>query len=226
MQPNPPKPERSASQAARQLRGVEDPWSPAVWLVLALVIEQASHGYEISQRYQRRFGSFVSMSVPRVYAALDRLRDTGLIEPIALKPTQASRKRQLMRRSYRATEAGAEAYRYWVAERMKDDSQRPQLLGRIASAGLFGIDGVLDVVDRFQGECMEELRALGPASERSESGGASLEELTERLVVDQKRRELRARIDWAAHARQVLKARKRAPAAKTGGQAQDTAERI
>ncbi len=74
MQPNPPKRKSSASQAARQLRGVEDPWSPAVWLVLALVIEQSSHGYEISQRYQRRFGSFVSMSVPRVYAALDRLR--------------------------------------------------------------------------------------------------------------------------------------------------------
>jgi DNA-binding PadR family transcriptional regulator len=223
------RPERanSASQAARQLRPVDDQRSPAVWLVLALVIEQASHGYEISQRYQRRFGAFLSMSVPRVYAALDRLRDTELIEPVALEPGQATRKQELMRRTYRATNAGVEAYRDWVAERMKDDSQRPQLLGRIASAGLFGIDDALNVIDRYQLECMEELTALGRASEPLESGSSSL---AESLVLDQTRRELRARIDWAAHARQVLDARKRAagadpldPAADASGPIEGTA---
>lgn len=226
MQPNRLERASSASQAARQLRAVDDPRSPAVWLVLALVIEQPSHGYELSQRYQRRFGAFLSMSVPRVYAALDRLRETGLIEPVALKQTQATRKQHLMRRTYRATKAGVEAYRDWVAERMKDDSQRPQLLGRIASAGLFGIDDVLNVIDRYQRECMEELTALGRASERLESGRSSLEELTESLVLDQTRRELAARIDWAAHARQVLEARKHAGGAETLDRGADASEPI
>jgi DNA-binding PadR family transcriptional regulator len=215
MPPSRRDPADSASHAARQLRGVEDPRSPASWLVLALVIEQPSHGYELSQRYQQRFGAFLSMSVPRLYAALDRLRETGLIEPVVLKPAQATRKQHLMRRTYRATDAGVQAYRDWVAERMNDDPERPQMLARIASAGLSGAAAVADVIDRYQRECMAELRALEPAGEHLESGTSSLEELTESLVVDQRRRELRARIDWATHARQVLKARKRAGSTKS-----------
>jgi DNA-binding PadR family transcriptional regulator len=210
-QPNRVDRKSPTSLAQRQLpsRGAEDQRSPSAWLVLALVIEQPSHGYEISQRYERRFGSLQPMSVPRVYAALDRLRDAKMIEQIALKPAKPAGKQHLMRRSYRATSAGTQAYHAWVAERMRDDPQRPRLLGRIATAGLIGIDDVLDVVDRYQRECMEELRALPTDSERLETGRSSLEELTEYLVNDQLRRELRARHDWAVHARGILEAHKR-----------------
>lgn len=201
------QPHGSARLARRKARatGTEDLISSAAWLVLALLIEQASHGYEISQRYQRRFGSFMPLSVPRVYGALDRLREAGMIEPVATRAKSAS-KQERMRRSFRATKEGAEAYRRWLGEQMRDDPRRPQLLGRIVSAGVLGIDALLDVIDRYQRECMQELAALPGASERLESGRASLEELTESLVVDQQRRELRARNDWAAHARQVLEA--------------------
>jgi DNA-binding PadR family transcriptional regulator len=217
-QPNRLEGEHAGSLAAgaAPARGVEDARSPAAWLVLALIIEQPSHGYEISQRYQRRFGSFLPMSVPRVYGALDRLRDTKMIEPIRLKPVRPAGKQHLMRRSYRATEAGVQAYQRWVAERMRDDSQRPRLLGRIASSGLLGIDALLDVIDRYQRECMEELRALPTGSEQSDTGHSSLAELTESLVIDQQRRELAARIDWAVHARKALEAHKQSAAAEAG----------
>lgn len=207
MPPNRPERQRSAPQAARQPRGTgaEDVLLPSAWLVLALLIEQPSHGYEISQRYQRRFGSFVPLSVPRVYGALDRLREAGMIEPLATRAKSAS-KQARMRRSFRPTKAGAEAYRRWLVEQMRDDPRRPQLLGRIVSAGLLGIDALLDVIDRYQRDSMQELAALPAASDRLESGRAGLEELTESLIVDQQRRELRARNDWAAHARQVLEA--------------------
>src|ERR1700737_4491774 len=132
MQPNRPEREGSASLTARQPRatGAEDLISPAAWWVLALLIEQPSHGYEISQRYQRRFGSFMPLSVPRVYGALDRLRDAGMIEPVATRPKSAS-KQQRMRRSYRPTDEGAEAYRRWLGEKMRDDPGSPPLLGRM-----------------------------------------------------------------------------------------------
>jgi DNA-binding PadR family transcriptional regulator len=199
--------EKSTPLAQRARAGpAEDPRSSGVWLVLALVIEQPSHGYEISQRYERRFGSFHSMSVPRVYAALDRLRDGRMIEPIALKPVKPAGRQHLMRRSYRATDTGVQAYRQWVAEEMRDDPRRPALLARIASVGVLGIDAVLDVIDCYQRECMEELRALATDSEPLEAGRSSLEELTESLVIDQQRRELRARHDWAVYAREILEA--------------------
>jgi DNA-binding PadR family transcriptional regulator len=217
MPPSKPDSQRSlAAQAARE-RLAEDARSPAAWLVLALLIEQPSHGYEISQRYRQRFGSLQPMSVPRVYAALDRFRDMGMIEPVTLKPADPSGKQHLMRRSYRATRAGARAYRRWVAERMRDDPQRSQLLSRIASTGILGIDALLEVIDRYQRECMEELTALPTLSEPLQTGSASLEELAEALVFDQQRRELRAHSDWAAHARELLEAHKQASTRAEGG---------
>jgi DNA-binding PadR family transcriptional regulator len=221
-QPDPLEHEEPVSLSERhaRARGAEDQPSPSVWLVLALVIEQPSHGYELNRRYQSRFGSLLPMSVPRVYGALDRLRETGMVEPI--KATKSAPRQHLMRRSYRATEAGMEAYRHWVAERMRDDPQRLALLGRITSAGLLGIDGLIDVVDRYQRECMEELRALPPDREQLESGRSSLEELTQSLVIDQQRRELRARNDWAAHARLVLEAHKQSAAEEAVERAEGT----
>ncbi len=200
-------------------RAAEDPRSPAAWLVLALVIEQPSHGYEINQRYERRFGSFLSMSVPRVYAALDRLREAGMIEPVDLQPAGPPRKQHRMRRSYRATQPGVQAYRRWVAERMRDDPERPQLLGRIASVGLLGIDAVLEVIDRYEHECMRQLQALPVDSVGLESGRSSLEDLTESLVIDQQRRELRAAHDWVVHARRVLEAHKQRASRRRAGEA-------
>ena len=195
------KSDSAVSLAARRgLAGADEARTPATWLVLALLIEQPSHGYEISRRYRDRFGSLLPMSVPRVYAALDRLRDEGMIEQTSLKSADASR-REHMRRSYRATRAGVRAYRDWVAERMSDDPQRPQVLGRIATAGLVGIDAVIDVIDRYDSECMEQLRALGTANARVDSASASIEELTEELMREQRRRELAARRDWAVYAR-------------------------
>jgi len=216
-QPDRAEREGPAPLSARQPRatGGEDRLSVPVLLVLALLIEQPSHGYEISQRYRRRFGSFMPMSVPRVYGALDRLRDAGMIEPIAQRGAKSASRQQRMRRSYRPTDDGAKAYRRWLGEQMRDDPRRPQLLDRIVSAGLLGIDALLDVIDRYQHECMEELRALPATAERLESGRASLEELTESLVLDQQRRELRARNDWAAHARQVLEAHAQATDAQS-----------
>src|SRR6266851_1558719 len=111
MQPNRPERQASASLAARQPRatGAEDLISPAAWLVLALVIEQPSHGYELSQRYQRRFSSFMPLSAPRVYGALDRLREAGMIESIAPRRSKSASKQERMRRSYRSTDKGVQA---------------------------------------------------------------------------------------------------------------------
>jgi DNA-binding PadR family transcriptional regulator len=223
MQANRPERSKSASAARRAgAQATEDLGPASAWLVLALLIEQPSHGYELSQRYKRRFGELLPMSVPRVYGALERLRETGLIEPVAPRRGRSASKQELMRRSYRATSEGTRAYRRWLAERMQDDPQRPELLARIVSAGLLNIDAVLEVIDHYQRECIEELRALPAHGERLETGGASLEEVTRALVVDQRRRELAARNDWATYARQALQAHA-AAASKRGSQPEEAA---
>jgi DNA-binding PadR family transcriptional regulator len=190
-------------------RASEESRSPVGWLVLGLLLEQPSHGYELSQRYDERFGSFAAMSVPRVYAALDRLRDNGMIEPVALDTEQPVPKQHLMRRSYRVTAAGVQAYRAWVAERMREDPQRPQLLARIASAGSLGLDGVLDVIDRYERACLEELQALPAEAHRTDDEELTAEQLAEILIADQQRRELNARREWAGNARTLVLAQLR-----------------
>jgi DNA-binding PadR family transcriptional regulator len=197
-----------------RVRSGDDARSPVGWLVLALLIEQPSHGYEVSQRYDERFRSFAPLSVPRIYAALDRLRDAEMIEPVVLDNDRPQRKQHLMRRSYRATAAGENAYRSWVSERMRDDPQRPQLLARIAASGGLGLDGVLDVIDRYERACIEELQTLPTDSSELELGDCSLEEVTTFLVADQQRRELNARREWAVHARRIVQAQIRSRATR------------
>jgi DNA-binding PadR family transcriptional regulator len=184
---------------------VEDMQPLAAWLVLALIIEQPSHGYEIHQRYELRFGGFLPTSKPRLYAILNRLLDAGMIELIVLEPIGRPRKQHGLRRSYRATRAGAQAFRCWFAERMKDDPQRPQLLARIASAGTLGLEAVLGVIDRYESGCTQVMKALPTSDPEDAQGGVA--ELVESLEVDRQRREMKARIDWAVYARRILRAR-------------------
>jgi DNA-binding PadR family transcriptional regulator len=178
--------------------------SLSAWLVLALVIERPSHGYELYQRYELRFGGLSPRSKPSVYSLLARLEESGMIEPIVIESSGRARRQHDSRRSYRATGTGARAFRCWVAERMRDDSDRLELLARIASICFLGADAVLEVIDRYESDCVQEMKAL-PAFD-PEDEHCEVAKLVEALVVDQRRREVRARIDWAVHARRALQA--------------------
>lgn len=221
---------RAPSYARLSPRGVaarrpkvkpEDLRNPTIWFVLALVIEQPSYGYEISQRFDRRFGLLVRVSHPRVYSALERLRELKLIEPAPIKLGKPVTPQQSMRHSYRVTAAGVEAYRTWVGQALGDDSERPRLVGPIVAAGLLGIDVLLDAIDQFEARCRKELRGLdgGPALAED----SHLADIAQQLIADQRRRELEARRDWAVDAREVLleryeprsQSRARRPAARS-----------
>lgn len=177
--------------------------SPQSWLVLGLVIEQPSHGYEIAQRYEARFGWLLPISGSSVYAALERLRGDGLVEEMAEEePVGDARSRG--RRCLRATGLGARSYRRWLAGRMRDNPQRFELLGRLASTAVLGVRGAIDVLERFEGECVRELKELPLLDERVGAGECDAGELARWLAVDRERRALRADLDWAADARKTV----------------------
>lgn len=177
--------------------------SPHLWLVLLLVIEKPSHGYEIAQRYEERFGWLLPISSSRVYAALERLRADGLVEGVAERQAFADA-RSRGRRRLRATRRGAEAYRSWLARRMRDNAQRFELLGQLASVAVLGLRGAVDVLDRFEHECISELKRLPLVDERVAAGQCDAGELAQSLAADRQRRVLRADLDWAAEARKTV----------------------
>jgi DNA-binding PadR family transcriptional regulator len=197
---------RRHSIAASDLRAViaKSALSLRAWLVLALVLEQPSHGYEIYPRFEQRLGALLPTSKSSMYAILNRLEARGMIEQIVIEPSGRARKQHESRRSYRVTMMGAQAFRRWVAGRMRDDPERLELLVRIVSVRFLGVDTVLEVIDRYEADCVQEMKAL-PASD-PEDQDYGVAELVELLVLDQRRREVRARIDWATHARRILKA--------------------
>ena len=195
--------ERSAAAPKQQ--------SPLMWLILALVIESPSHGYEIGKRYQATFGWFMHVNVSSVYSALERLWQLGMVEEVELEESDdeqdgARRKLRPARRSFRATPLGEQSYRRWVAEQMRSDGEQIELLSRIIAASVLGVDGMVDVVGRYRQECLEALRRL-PAREGGLLAlrGMDVRELADWLVVDQCRRELQSRIDWAADALAALR---------------------
>ena len=188
----------------------EDVRNPVFWFVLALVIEQPSHGYEINQRYERRLGAVVPTSVARVYGALERLHECGLIEEVEINSAGPMSKREGMRHSYQATRPGVEAYRGWLGVAMVDDDERPRLVAPIVAAGLVSVRVLLDAIDRFEERCLKELHGFNGVE--ATEPDAPLENVVDELVRDQRRRELESRCDWAVNAREVLLEREDEPA--------------
>src|SRR5271155_4089396 len=111
--------------------------------VLGLVIEKPSHGYEIGQRFDGRFGAFLNAGRSSIYAALGTLMEAGLIEKMSGRSTAGVRQGAKAGAPYRATALGARAYRGWLAERVRDDPQRVEMLGRMTLAGVRSADAAL-----------------------------------------------------------------------------------
>ena len=70
-------------------------------LILALVDEQALHGYEIARRIEERSDGTLQFTLASLYATLYRLEERGLI-----RGRWVERAGQRRRRYYRITESG------------------------------------------------------------------------------------------------------------------------
>jgi DNA-binding PadR family transcriptional regulator len=173
--------------------------------VLGLVIEKPSHGYEIGQRFERRFGRFLSVGRSSIYASLGSLMDAGLIEKMSGRSTTGVSQGAKAGSSYRASARGARAYRSWLAERVRNDPQRVEMLGRMTLAGVRSFDAALDFIGRYERECVREAQELArhDGVEPSDYGGLSA--VVERLLIEERRRMIDAQLAWISYARAELR---------------------
>lgn len=173
--------------------------------VLGLVIEKPSHGYEIGQRFEARFGGFLRAGRSSIYATLRNLIEAGLIEQMSARSTTGVPRGAKAGASYRATARGARAYRARLAERVRSDPQRIEMLGRMTLAGVHSVEAALDLVDRYEQECVLEAKALvGPVySDVSDSRGVAA--VVERLLLEERRRMIDAQLGWITYARAELR---------------------
>jgi DNA-binding PadR family transcriptional regulator len=170
------------------------------YAVLVLLIERSSYGYELYERFDRRFGNFLPTSQGNVYDALKRMEREGYVEVASVG---GSRGRP--RIYHGATEKGLVAYRSWLVERLRDDPRRLELFSRLASAGLRDSKAASGVLDLYEEEAAREARRIEPPNSDVTSRDP-MGELLGELLVEQQRRVAAAQLEWVAYARSRIDA--------------------
>jgi DNA-binding PadR family transcriptional regulator len=172
--------------------------SPVNWALLGLVIERPSYAYELARRFERVYEGALSLSsVSHIYTALPTLLERGLIEEIA-----GDGQTRRSRRRYRATDLGIAEHAHWVVGQVAEEQRRQQVL--ITQLGVLARDPqrATDLLGAYEQACLTEIAGVAPAGER-EPGTAGL---VTRLLGEQTRLGIAAKLRWAQYARAELSA--------------------
>lgn len=169
--------------------------APVHAAVLALVIEKPSYGYEVWQRFEQRFGGVLDVGSSRIYQVVNALLEDGLVEEV---PGEATGSRRQPRPRYRATAHGTRAHRSWLAEELRGDPRQLELRRRLLAVGGDDASTLLDVVDRYERGCLDEMAELRTVAPGGEA------DVCDRLLAEERRLMLEARMKWILFARRQL----------------------
>ncbi|HEY4347428.1 MAG TPA: PadR family transcriptional regulator [Gaiellaceae bacterium] len=88
--------------------------APGEWSVLALLADRPAHGWALAKEMSRsgEIGRVWAVGRPLVYRALEVLESRALIEPVGTQPGARGPNRAL----FKATDAGRDELRRWLAE--------------------------------------------------------------------------------------------------------------
>ena len=169
------------------------------WSLLGLVIKRPSYAYELAQRFERTYEGVLSLSsVSHIYAAITALKDRSLIERIPGTGTEAQRKP-----IYKATEHGVEEYRRWLLGTLEEDRRRQQLFVLQLAALMGHPDAALGILRDYEQECEEQktkTHTREKTNETVEANGG----LVARLLAEEQKLVLDAKLTWAQYAQQEL----------------------
>jgi DNA-binding PadR family transcriptional regulator len=199
--------QRGTSVRAQHARGGRQGLSPppVQLAVLALLIERPTYVYELSQRFDDRFGELLPVATGTVYKAVDGLLKRGLVERMAI---EGEEDRRQPKPHYRATADGARTLRQSLADDMRGDPFQADMLQRLMSVSVQDARAMLDLVDRYERVCLEQLGTLAPAPPPLVLGEpqTSFATLRGELVAEERRLALEAQMKWVAYARRRIEA--------------------
>ncbi|HUH82182.1 MAG TPA: PadR family transcriptional regulator [Solirubrobacteraceae bacterium] len=168
------------------------------WALLGLVIERPSYAYELATRFERTYdGAIALSSVSHVYTALGTLRERRLIREVP-----GGRERTRSRRRYEATESGLAEHAEWLVGQVAEERRRQRVL--MVALGALARDPARAgaVLDAYEQACLQEL-ATAPAPGGDDGPGTT--RLVARLVGEEARLTIAARVQWVQYARAQLK---------------------
>lgn len=175
--------------------------SPVNWALLGLVIERPSYAYELARRFERTYAGTLSLSsVSHAYTALTSLKSRGLIEEIP--GTRAGRQ---PKPRYRATAEGLTGYRVWLLGQLSEDRRRQRLFVLQLAALTRNAQAALDLLADYERACLKEAgnTPIGGAAGAAAQGTSAL---VTRLIGEEHRLAVGAKLAWVQYARRELSA--------------------
>jgi DNA-binding PadR family transcriptional regulator len=179
--------------------------SPVNWALLGLVIERPSYAYELANRFERTYDSVLPISsTSHIYTALAALRERALVAEIP-----GTRDGRRPRACYEATERGLIDYGEWLIGQVGAERRREELvvlqLARFAGQPQMA----LTILDRYEQACLSHAQRIA-VSPRPPGTPDTTAALSARLVAEESRLALAAKLEWVQYARTELNARVRA----------------
>jgi DNA-binding PadR family transcriptional regulator len=182
------------------------------WALLGLIIERPSYAYELAQRFERTYGDALSLSsVSHAYTALGTLKDRELIEE--LPGTRGGRQ---PKPHYRATAKGLGDYHERLIGQVAEERKRQKVFLLQLTALTRNPEQAMSTIDDYEQACLAETCTTRIAAPGDSSAADPSRELQARLIAEEKRLAIAAKISWARYARSELKA---LAAARANGQA-------
>lgn len=137
--------------------------------VVAALIEQPAHGYDLTNRLNRRMGPVLQTDTRRVYEVLEQLEKEGLACSAEELASGAPHRR---RRVFTATELGRQSHADRFVEREPVPLARADIYALIAFSDPEQAPQLLAKLDDYELDCMEMQESavatdIGPASWRS-----------------------------------------------------------
>ncbi len=169
------------------------------WAVLGLVIARPSYAYEIVLRFKRTYAGSLSISSPsHVYTALGTLRERGFVQNLPSTTAAAH-----SRRHWEATPLGVSEHAGWLVSQVQDERRRQRVLITQLGALARTPQQAIAALEAYERACVEEIAAV-PALGSDE--GVGITPLVARLMAEETRLTLAARLRWVQYARSQLQA--------------------
>jgi len=206
------------NRAVNRTRVAAPMHSSVNWALLGLIIERPSYAYELAQRFERTYGSALSLSsVSHAYTALGTLKDRELIEE--LPGTRGGRQ---PKPHYRATGKGLTDYHERLIGEVAEERKRQQVFLLQLTALTRDPGKAMQIIGDYEQACLTETCTTGIATGGGDPASAAdpSRALQARLIAEEKRLAIAAKISWARYARSELKALAAARANGRGSGAQ------
>jgi DNA-binding PadR family transcriptional regulator len=166
-------------------------------VILAALVEQPAHGYELTNRLNRRMGPVLQTDARRVYEVLEQLEKEGLACSVEERASGAPHR---PRRVFSATSLGGRTHAGWLGEREPVPLVRADIYALIAFSDPKQAPQLLAKLDEYELDCMEmQERAIEADVERA-SWRSRMLNVTRAAVSEQLRGELR----WITRVRREI----------------------